>query len=155
MTQESNCVFCKILRGEIPSAKVYEDQRVLAFLDIAPFNYGHVVIIPKEHSHSITRTAPEDLGAMMQAAAKIAPAVLRSVRAGGFNLLLNNGQCAGQEVPHVHLHLIPRFVDDPVLLGAPAKKYGEGQMAELAADIQRRVNGGEDALGEESAEQEQ
>ena len=139
MALEDNCIFCKIVRGEIPCCKVYEDDLVLAFLDLAPFNYGHTLVIPKLHSVSIT-TLPENyLAAMMQAAAKLAPAILRATKAGGFNLLLNNGSVAGQEVPHAHLHIIPRFVDDPVVLHAPKKKYGDGEMARMASEIAAKL----------------
>ena len=135
MSLEENCIFCKIVRGEIPCCKVYENDLVLAFLDLAPFNYGHTLVIPKQHSHSITTVPEEYLAAMMKAAARIAPAILRVTKAGAFNLLLNNGSVAGQEVPHVHLHIIPRFVDDAVLLHAGKKAYGEGEMAQMAAQI--------------------
>ncbi len=139
MSLEENCIFCKIVRGEIPCCKVYENDLVLAFLDLAPFNFGHTLVIPKQHSHSITTLGDDYLAAMMQAAAKIAPAILRVTKAGGFNLLLNNGSVAGQEVPHAHLHIIPRFVDDAGLLHVAKKSYGEGEMAAMAAQIAAKL----------------
>ena len=140
MPLEDNCIFCKIIKGEIPSAKVYEDDLVYAFLDIAPFNFGHTLIIPKTHSHSLT-TLPENyLAAMMAAAARLAPAILHATKAGGFNLLLNNGSVAGQEVPHTHLHIIPRFVDDAALLSAAKKHYEGSQIAEMADAIRARLD---------------
>ena len=140
MPLEDNCIFCKIIKGDIPSAKIYEDDLVYAFLDIAPFNFGHALVIPKHHDFSIT-TIPENyLAAMMAAAAKVAPAILRATKAGGFNLLLNNGPVAGQEVPHAHLHIIPRFVDDAVLLSAAKKHYEGNQIAEMAEAIRTRLN---------------
>ena len=144
MSLEENCIFCKMVRGEIPCCKVYENDLVLAFLDLAPFNYGHTLVIPKQHSHSITTLGDDYLAAMMQAAARIAPAILRATKAGGFNLLLNNGSVAGQEVPHAHLHVIPRFVDDAGLLHVAKKSYGEGEMAAMAAQIAAKLNASEE-----------
>lgn len=139
MEFDEHCVFCKIIAGEIPSAKVYEDDKVLAFLDIAPFNFGHTLVIPKAHCHGISDLPDDYRDAIFAAAAKIAPAVMRATGALGFNLLMNNGQVAGQEVPHAHLHIIPRFVDDKVLLGASQKQYQGGELAEMQAKIQEKI----------------
>lgn len=140
MTLVKDCVFCKIIRGEIPCTKVYEDDLVLAFLDIAPFNYGHVVIIPKEHHNSIT-TIPEDISARMIAVApKIGVAQLRGLKAEGFNLMLNNGSAAGQTVWHCHLHVIPRFTDDQVTMAAAPLQYdGPQAMQEVASKLTEKL----------------
>lgn len=139
MKSDPNCVFCKIVAGVIPSAKVYEDDQVLAFLDIAPFNFGHTVVIPKEHFQSYTVISPEYLSAMFAAAQKIAPAIMRVTGAEGFNLLLNNGTVAGQVVQHAHLHIIPRSIDDGFALPAAEKQYAGDAMAEMAAAIQSKI----------------
>lgn len=136
---DEHCVFCKILAGDIPAAKVYEDDKVLAFLDIAPFNFGHTLVIPKAHCHGLSDMPGKYRDALFAAAAKIAPAVLRVTGATGFNLLLNNGSVAGQEVPHAHLHIIPRFVDDKVLLGASQKKYEGEELDEMKEKIQAKI----------------
>ena len=136
---DEHCVFCKILAGDIPAAKVYEDDKVLAFLDIAPFNFGHTLVIPKAHCHGLSDMPGEFRDALFAAAAQIAPAVLRVTGATGFNLLLNNGSVAGQEVPHAHLHIIPRFVDDKVLLGASQKKYEGEELDEMKEKIQAKI----------------
>ncbi len=136
---EKNCVFCKIIAGEIPSAKVYEDDKVLAFLDIAPFNFGHTLVIPKAHCHCFTELPADDLAAMMAAAQKLAVALMRATGAPAYNLLMNNGQVAGQEVPHVHLHIIPRQVDDTVAFSAPQKHYEGDELTELAEKIRQRL----------------
>ncbi len=136
---EKNCVFCKIIAGEIPSAKVYEDERVLAFLDIAPFNFGHTLVVPKAHCHCFTEIPAEDLAAMMAAAQKLAVALMRATGTPAYNLLMNNGQVAGQEVPHAHLHIIPRHVDDTVAFSAPQKHYEGDELAELSAKIRERL----------------
>ena len=134
-----DCVFCKILKGEIPCTKIYEDEKVLAFLDIAPWNKGHAVLIPKEHYHSSTELPAEYLSALMCVAPRIGTALMRAVKAEGFNLMLNNGRVAGQMVPHVHLHVLPRFADDNVVITAPGVKYADGEMAELQRKIQEKL----------------
>ena len=140
MSIEDNCIFCRIIRGEIPAAKIFEDERVFAFLDIEPFNFGHALVIPKVHCQSFTIVPDEYLSAMIAAAKRIAPAVMHVTGAPAFNLLLNNGSIAGQEVPHTHLHIIPRFVDDAVLLSAPQKQYTEGDITQLADAISKRID---------------
>ncbi|MCQ2396869.1 MAG: HIT domain-containing protein [Lentisphaeria bacterium] len=139
MEFDNHCVFCKIIAGEIPAAKIYEDDKVLSFLDIAPFNFGHALVIPKTHCHGISDLPDDYRDAIFAAAAKIAPAIMRATGALGFNLLMNNGQVAGQEVPHAHLHIIPRFVDDKVLLGASQKQYQGSELAEMQAKIQEKI----------------
>lgn len=142
MPLADDCVFCKIIKGEIPCARVYEDDQVLAFLDIAPFNFGHTLVIPKEHHHSCTTVPAATLGAMMAVAARIGAALQRAVKAEGFNLFLNNGRCAGQEVPHAHLHVVPRFSQDKPLFQISTRQYeGKQAMQELAAEIGRKLEG--------------
>ena len=136
---EKNCVFCKIINGEIPCAKVFEDDKVLAFLDIAPCNFGHTLVIPKNHAHCFTEIPPEDLNAMMAAAQKLAVAIMRATGAPAYNLLMNNGPVAGQEVPHAHLHIIPRFVDDAFAFSHPHLNYEGDALAEMAAKIQEKL----------------
>ena len=136
---DEHCVFCKIISGQIPAATIYEDDQVLAFLDIAPFNFGHTLVIPKRHCHGVSDMPEESRNALFAAAARLAPVVLRVTGAAGFNLLMNNGQAAGQEVPHAHLHIIPRFMDDKVLLNAPQKQYQGEEMAQLQEKIRCRL----------------
>lgn len=140
MLDQDHCVFCKILAGEIPSAKVYEDDKVMAFLDIAPFNLGHALVVPKTHCHGLSDMPDDYRDALFAAAARLAPVVLRVTGATGFNLLLNNGQTAGQEVPHAHLHIIPRFADDKVLLSAPQKAYQGNEMAGMQEKIRQKLS---------------
>lgn len=140
MALVNDCVFCKILKGEIPSAKVYEDELVLVFLDIAPFNFGHAVVVPKDHHHSVTTLPAEYLARILAVAARVAPAIMRVTGAEGFNLFLNNGAVAGQVVPHAHLHILPRFVNDGVIIQAASKTYDSPvAMQQLAAEIAGKV----------------
>lgn len=108
----NDCIFCKIISGEIPSHKVYEDDDVFAFLDIHPVNPGHVLVVPKRHAEDLQAAPDELLAKLLPTVKKIAAAAVRSAGADGFNLGMNNGAAAGQVVFHAHLHVIPRFADD-------------------------------------------
>ncbi len=108
-----DCLFCKIAAGEIPSSKVYENESILAFLDIQPVNRGHVLVIPKLHFERIADIDDEILGKIIKAGNKINKAIYKSsIKPEGLNLFLADGKAAGQEVFHTHLHLIPRFAND-------------------------------------------
>ena len=107
-----NCIFCKIIAGEIPCCKLYEDELVLAFLDIAPINPGHMLVIPKEH-HCSAATVPEKTaGRMFKVATRLGIAAKRALEMNGFNLHLADGESAGQIVMHAHLHVVPRDSED-------------------------------------------
>ncbi len=135
------CVFCKIIRGEIPCCKVYEDDLILAFLDIAPFNIGHTVIIPKDHQNSITTLDEIYANRIIKIAPKIGVALMRTINAEGFNLFLNNGSVAGQTVWHCHMHVLPRFAGDKVVISSEPMKYDSmDQMSELAEKLFNKLN---------------
>ena len=135
------CVFCKIIRGEIPCSKVYEDDLILAFLDIAPFNIGHTVIIPKDHQNSITTLDEIYANRIIKMAPKIGVALMRTINAEGFNLFLNNGSVAGQTVWHCHMHVLPRFAGDKVVISSEPMKYDSmDQMSELAGKLFNKLN---------------
>ena len=129
-----DCIFCKIIKGEIPSTKIYENEYVYAFLDIMPVNKGHTLVIPKKHSRNLLEDDVEDLKHCIEAAQKVATAVMRAVNADGFNLGVNTNSAAGQAVFHTHFHIIPRFEDDG-LRAWPHKEYGEGEMLPLGNKI--------------------
>lgn len=118
-----NCIFCKIIRGEIPSTRVYEDEHTLAFLDIGPLVKGHTLIIPKQHFDSLRDAAPEAAAQVMVTAQKIARAQLNGLGADGVNIHQANGRVAGQVVPHLHVHVVPRFKDDGYHWNWKAGKY--------------------------------
>ena len=109
-----DCIFCKIVSGEIPSVKVYEDDRVFAFMDINPINEGHLLIIPKAHAATIHEIAEADFLAVMSATHKLADAVKKALNPDGINLLQLNGKAANQVVPHLHVHIVPRWFGDGV-----------------------------------------
>ena len=109
----TDCIFCRIIAGDLPSIRLYEDDKVLCFLDINPINPGHALIIPKEHSEFLSEMSPDYAHPMWEAGRKIANALRAAdIRCDGVNFLLADGSAAGQEVPHVHLHVIPRFSSD-------------------------------------------
>jgi len=133
-----DCIFCKIIKGEIPSSKVYEDDRVYGFLDIAPVNKGHTLIVPKKHSSDVLEDDLEDLNACMKAVQVVAKAVIKATDAGGFNLITNTKKAAGQVIPHTHFHIIPRFEDDG-LKHWPHHKYEEGEMSIIQEKITANI----------------
>ena len=134
-----NCIFCRIIRGEIPAAKVYEDDLVLAFLDIAPINYGHVLVIPKEH-HESSSTIPEaTAGRMFRIGSRIGIALKRKLDYDAFNLHLADGTAAGQVVMHAHLHVVPRGVEDGFHWNWRQLQYPDGKLAETAATLAERL----------------
>ena len=111
----ANCIFCKIVKGEIPCFKILEDDRVLSFADVNPINAGHTLIIPKRHAENIWEIDGEDLTAIHQASLKIARAMKTSLDPDGIAILQLNGKAVNQVVMHYHLHLIPRKSTDPKL----------------------------------------
>lgn len=108
----TDCLFCKIIAGELPSTKVYEDEKTYAFLDINPVSPGHTLIVPKAHGEHVLESSLEDIGHIMATVQKIAPAIMSAVEANAFNLVNNCGRAAGQTVFHTHFHIIPRFSND-------------------------------------------
>jgi len=121
-----DCLFCKIVRGEITADRVYEDDSTVAFLDIRPSSVGHTLVVPKVHATNIFDIAPESWGAVMETARTVAIALERAVGADGVNLMMNNREHAGQVIDHPHVHLIPRFQGDG-LQHWPHKSYKEGE----------------------------
>jgi len=108
----ADCVFCKIRDGQIPSMKIYEDERTLVFMDINPLNAGHCLIVTRTHASTIWDADEDDLQAAITSAKKVALALRQAVKPDGLNMLQANGAAAFQSVPHFHLHLIPRWNND-------------------------------------------
>lgn len=107
-----SCIFCEIAQGNIPSRKVYEDEDVLAFLDVNPVTYGHTLVIPKKHCGSYLEADAETIGKVFGVATALSNQLAKALGAEGMNLLSNAGEAAGQTVPHFHVHLIPRYSDE-------------------------------------------
>ena len=111
---DKNNIFAKILRGEIPAFRVYEDEKVLAFMDVMPQSDGHTLVLPKAEAEDLFDLAPEMAAAVIRAGQKIARAVKRAFNADGIMLVQYNGAVAGQSVFHFHLHIVPRYADTPL-----------------------------------------
>jgi Diadenosine tetraphosphate (Ap4A) hydrolase and other HIT family hydrolases len=136
----SNCIFCKIIAGEIPSATVYEDNDFKAIMDIAPAARGHVIILTKKHYANLFELEPDTASKVLTVAGKIAAAVKEELGCDGINLLQNNGEAAGQSVFHFHMHVIPRYNDDDVTIPWKQLSYGEGEAAVLAKKIAAKIS---------------
>jgi histidine triad (HIT) family protein len=109
-----NCIFCKIVDGSIPASKIFEDDHVIAFLDIKPFEKGHFLVVPKPHVSLLTELPEELLKHTISVVQKLSAHIMECLPCDGFNLVQNNGACATQTVPHVHFHIIPRFNEKPL-----------------------------------------
>ena len=130
-----DCVFCKIIRGELPASKVYEDETTLAFLDIHPVNLGHTLVIPKNPDvRNIFDIPAEDWLAMTEVVHKLAAGIEKAMEADGVNILMNNRSHAGQVVDHPHIHIIPRFKGDGQNKWSH-RDYKDGEAAEVLSKI--------------------
>ncbi|MFH0832989.1 MAG: HIT family protein [Candidatus Aenigmatarchaeota archaeon] len=127
----NDCIFCKIVKGEIPSKKVYEDNSVLAFLDINPANPGHVLVIPKKHSDAIFDVSEKELQDMIVVVKKIAEHVRIKMGTDSMNIIQNNGRISGQIVNHIHFHIIPRFENDKVIFSYRRVELSEKDLNEI------------------------
>ena len=112
-----NCIFCKIANGEIPAATLYEDENFRVILDLGPASKGHALILPKSHAANIYELSDEMAAKAMILAKKMATAMTAALKCDGFNIVQNNGECAGQTVFHFHMHIIPRIKGDTVKVG--------------------------------------
>ena len=120
-----DCIFCRIVDGELPSYTVYEDEEVLAFLDVNPVAEGHTLVIPKAHHERLTDMDAETTGAVFRATREVAEAVDNAFEPDGYNVFQTNGEAAGQEVFHSHVHVVPRNEDDEITFGFPREELDE------------------------------
>lgn len=134
-----DCVFCRIRDGQIPSTRVYEDERTLAFMDINPLNEGHTLVIPRAHAATLFEADEADLRAAIATAKRVATAVRTALHADGLNMLQANGAAAFQSVPHFHLHLIPRFTGDGKGFDWPIVPGDRGRIQAAAEKIRRAL----------------
>jgi histidine triad (HIT) family protein len=113
---DPDCIFCKIVAGEIPSERVDEDEHTIAFMDISPATVGHALVIPKRHAKNLLEIEPAELAATITAAQRLAQRAVPALGADGVNLINSCGERAWQTVFHFHIHVIPRYADDPLRL---------------------------------------
>jgi len=133
------CIFCNIIDREAEAEIIFEDEHILAFLDIQPVNYGHTLVIPKKHYDNFLTVPKDELEKLIHAAQFIAGVVKRSLNADGFNIISNNGKPAGQTVYHFHFHIIPRFNDD-FTLKPIVKNYRKGALQEFGGQIRSFIS---------------
>jgi len=139
MTLDANCIFCKIIRGEVPSFKLYENDKTFAFMDINPISPGHALIIPKFHARDIFETPDEWVGVAMVTTRRIARAVQATVQPYGMNIVQANGPGAKQSVFHLHVHVVPRFKDDNLPMNWPINAGDKDAIAKLAERIRANI----------------
>lgn len=131
----ADCIFCQIVAGKLPAAKVYEDEECLAFLDIRPISPGHTLLVPKTHYETLLDMPEARLSRLVGALPKVAEGVVRGVAADGFNIFQANNPAAGQVIPHVHFHIIPRNSGDEVGLQWRQGSYPKGEMDRIRERI--------------------
>ena len=129
------CIFCRIVAGQVPAATLIETDKVMSFMDVAPVNPGHSLVVPKRHVESLADLTQEELHVCIFAVQRVARVVLQATGAPGFNVLQNNHRCSGQVVPHVHFHIIPRRPDDGFKFAWRQGRYAKGEMQELQRKI--------------------
>ncbi len=134
------CVFCKIVRKELPARVVYEDEDVIAFLDINPVTRGHTLVVPKEHYKNLLDAPDEVVEKVFKVAKKVAEAAVKGLQARGVNVLTNAEEVAGQVVMHFHVHVIPRFEENELKFDYPGYKYEEGEAEEVAKRLRRALS---------------
>jgi histidine triad (HIT) family protein len=132
---EPDCLFCKIVAGEIPSTKVYEDERTIAFMDINPGTRGHLLVVPRVHVDDLHEISDDDLLAVARTARTMAARVLDRLGADGVNVIQNNGSAAWQTVFHYHVHVVPRYEDDPIRLPWVPRPGDPGEIAAAAEEL--------------------
>ncbi|MHC4206558.1 MAG: HIT family protein [Planctomycetota bacterium] len=134
-----DCIFCKMVAGQIPVTKIYEDEVIFSFLDIGPISDGHTLVIPKQHFEKLNECPAELLGQVFTRIGRIAGAVAAAMNSDGYNLLCNNGRAAGQLIEHLHFHIVPRNTGDGLFDRWPSFKYEDGKIEELAGAIRKNL----------------
>ena len=138
MEFDANCIFCKIVQGIIPSAKLYEDDDVMAFLDVNPVTYGHALVISKAHYSNFLATPKDVMNKVMNVAQRIGQVQMEQLGAKGVNILINCKEAAGQEVQHFHVHVIPRYkATDGIKL--ELKQLKDVNLPSIAAEIKEKI----------------
>ena len=134
------CIFCKIVNGEIPAVKVLDEESVLAFMDINPSNKGHMLVVPKNHAENIFEISDGDLSAVMGTVKRCADAVKKALGAEGITVLQLNGKASDQIVPHLHVHIIPRWTNDGLPISNWEMKSGDmEEIKDIAQKIEENI----------------
>lgn len=136
---EQDCVFCKIVAGNIPAKKIYEDGTTIGFLDIYPASKGHSLVIPKKHYATLLDVPEAQLGEIIRVVQKVGAAAMKATHADGLNVLQNNREAAGQVIHHIHFHIIPRFRGDGLRLSPGSGKAEEHELLEWEKQIRKHM----------------
>ncbi len=134
-----NCIFCDIIEGKSKAEIIYEDDNIISFLDIRPVNFGHALVIPKNHYKDFISVPEEELNYLIRGTKIMSHAIMESLKPDGFNIVANNGTAAGQSVFHFHFHIIPRFLSDDFKFKPNLKSYKSDSMKEFADKIRSSV----------------
>lgn len=134
----SDCIFCKIIAGDLPAKKIYEDENYLAFLNIMPNTKGHSLVVPKKHTDFFVNMSEAEAGALNQVVHKIAKQLVNILGTKDFNLGLNNGSISGQSIEHVHWHIMPRYAGDG-LVHWEKSSQAEGSIDEIFAQVKDKI----------------
>lgn len=137
-----NCIFCKIIKGDIPSTKIYEDDHVLAFLDISQVTKGHTLVIPKRHIKDLYEMDEDTASHLFRVVPKITRAIMDAMGAKGLNVAINNREVAGQTVFHSHIHLIPRYSDQDgftIRFTNNMDQYSQDDLITIGQQIQNHI----------------
>lgn len=137
--QKQKCIFCSIVQGEIPCKKIYEDEYAFAFLDINPVNKGHTLIVPKKHYTTLLDTPDDLLAKLISVTKNLSTVLMKSLNATGFNVNINNYSDAGQVVPHLHIHIIPRFSGDGHKLWNGRSYESEEEINSVLKSIEKNI----------------
>jgi histidine triad (HIT) family protein len=134
---EQDCVFCKIVAGKLPSFKVYEDDRHIAFLDINPFSKGHTLVCPRRHGETLWDMDEREIAEVFKVASKVSIGVVSAMDADGFRIMQNNGEAANQAVAHIHVHVIPSKLEDKGKFNR--LKLSDAEMAMVADAVRAEI----------------
>jgi len=138
-----DCIFCKIIDGEIPAVKVLDKDQVIAFMDINPASRGHMLIVPKKHVENIFEISEDDLSAVMNAVKRCAQAVRQALKAEGITVLQLNGKASDQIIPHLHVHIMPRWQNDRLSVSQWEMKEGDREeLQEIARKVKEHIPSG-------------
>ncbi len=132
------CIFCKTINGEMPSSKVYESENVVAILDIHPTNKGHALVLPKAHTESLLDVSGDLLRELFEGVQKVGAGMVKGLGVAGFNVIVNNGKVAGQLIPHMHVHVIPRTLEDN-LQHWPGGRYRDNEAEAYAEKLRKAL----------------
>ncbi len=137
-----DCIFCKIVHGEIPAVKVLDEELVLAFMDINPSSPGHMLVIPKRHAENIFEISEDDLAIVIKEVKRCARAVKEALKAEGVTVLQLNGRASGQVVPHLHIHIMPRWENDGLTVSSWEMKPGDmEEIKDIARKVKEHIRG--------------